>query len=223
MYEEQMRLEKLRYQLASWAYRIWHQGFLVLKIHSANLNQEKGGTILDRSGEFMGELGYSIEAYGALNRAHEHYFLNALGKFFRWHEVLSRVDGVDVPSDLPLMRHRAEYYDARNMWEHDEEYLLGKGRDRSRYVWDRTWRNNDGRPIRVESSWSMTLGDEYVLANRVEVFPVTLAAKDTAIQLSKRKFGPDFIKQEGVPPVHLREWFGSQWPPDCAVDALERF
>ena len=222
MSDEQMRLEKLRYQLAGWAYRTWHQGVLVLKIHSAQLNIDKSNTILDRSCQFMRGSNTSFESYGNIARAHEHFFLISLGKFFRWHQTLSQIPSIDIPKDLPILSFRECYYDARNFWEHDDEYLTGKDKHRSRYLWKRRWRNRDGQELKIDSSWSITIGDEYVLANRIEVAPVTLAAKETVQILSANRFGPDFCKPDQIPPSDVRQWFAMNWPPDCAIEALDR-
>jgi hypothetical protein len=190
--------EFLRYQCFSWAFRTWHQGRFLLRIHDAAMRRDKTGTLLDPLGPLFDLCPVNHYTLGSIQRAHEHYFLIALAKFFRWAETLTKKSNIEIPDHLSLFAFKEQFKDARDMWEHDEEYLTDAGRHKNRFLVTRNYLHPDYPSVRAASSWSLTIGKEYVLANRIDVYEVTKAAKETIEILHKVGFVEGFLRSDAI-------------------------
>jgi hypothetical protein len=116
-------------------------------------------------------------------RTEEHFFIIAVGKAIDWLEELKSANAsVKLPIDdffnqLPNAR------DIRNMREHDNEYLRGKGHKQTKFhqevkVEDVTKGVSGNGRISADATATVIIGNNYLLGGRLNVQETIKAAEN---------------------------------------------
>lgn len=106
----------------------------------------------------------------AIMRADENYLLIASCKCIRYLDIAIRENLLPITIYSRYSLIRAFLEDVRNMREHDDEYRLGRGRNRDRYV-----HRDEQSEITVSADWTVIEGGRYLIGGRLSLLDLTLA------------------------------------------------
>lgn len=106
------------------------------------------------------------EKLGSLARKHWPEFTGAVAQF---EQATSHVD------------------DQRDMWEHEDEYLSGRGKAQERYVRERPDPSGDGPPIVADAHTTILQGENYRPGDRVDVRAALKATRSLYEELERAK------------------------------------
>lgn len=112
-------------------------------------------------------------------------FLVALNKVARWGEKLKKLDSGHTDAVDTYLASFAEGKYLRNVHEHDDEYFLGKGRDRSKYVVEFPEKN-----LVTNVSGTMIIDGEIFLGNKLSVQAMLKAVEKFKAELLPPKESP---------------------------------